>query len=125
LYLVAVPGTGVTGTIRPDATGAPVYSAPAGLFLNPAAYAPPASGQWGDAGRGSIQGPIQFSLNGSLARTIRLKEPFNLDLRFDATNLLNHVTYTGWNTVINSTQFGVPVAANAMRTVQTTMRLRF
>ena len=30
-------GTGVTGSIRPDYTGAPLYDAPAGLFLNPPA----------------------------------------------------------------------------------------
>ncbi len=62
LYLAAVTGTGVTGSIRPDATGKPIYSAPAGLFLSPAAYAAPASGRWGDAGRDSITGPGQFTL---------------------------------------------------------------
>ena len=47
----------------------------------------------------------------------------NLDLRVDATNALNHVSYTTWNTTVNSTQFGLPAAANAMRSVQTTVRL--
>ena len=51
IYLAAVPGTGVTGSIRPNYTGAPLYSAPAGLYLNPAAYAIPLPGQWGNAGR--------------------------------------------------------------------------
>jgi hypothetical protein len=125
VYLAPVPGTGVTGTIRPNYTGASIYSAPAGLFLNPAAYAAPASGQWGNAGRDSIRGPLQFNLNGSLARTFRVRDRYSLDLRFDAANLLNHVTYPGWNTTINSAQFGLPVAANAMRTMQTTLRLRF
>jgi hypothetical protein len=49
----------------------------------------------------------------------------NLDVRIDATNAFNHVTYTTWNTIINSVQFGLPAAANAMWTVQTTLRLRF
>ena len=60
-YLAAVPGTGVTSSIRPDYTGAPVYASPSGGFLNPAAYAPPVPGQWGNAGRDSIIGPAQFS----------------------------------------------------------------
>jgi len=38
----------------------PLYSAPAGLFLNPAAYTNPKPGHWGNAGRGSITGPGQF-----------------------------------------------------------------
>lgn len=125
VYLVPVPGTGVTGTIRPDYTGDPIYNAPAGLFLNPAAFVAPPAGQWGNAGRNSIRGPMQFSLNGSLARTFRVHDRYNLDLRFDSTNLLNHVTYSAWNTTINSATFGLPAAANSMRSVQTTLRLRF
>jgi len=121
----AVPGTGVTGTIRANPTGASIYAAPAGLFLNPAAFTSPAAGQWGSASRGSITGPHQFTLNASAARTFRLTNRFNLDLHVDATNLLNHVNFTSWNTIVTSTQYGLPVAANAMRSLQTTLRLRF
>ena len=56
------------------------------------------------------------------ARTFRLSDRFNLDLRVDATNALNHVTFTAWNTTVNSPQFGLPAAANAMRSMQTTLR---
>jgi hypothetical protein len=124
-YLAAVPGTGVTGTIRPDLTGQSIYANPPGLHLNPAAYATPAPGQWGTAGRNSITGPSQFTLNASLARTFRLEGKTNLDLHIDSTNLLNHGVFTAWDTTINSTQFGLPAAANAMRSLQVTARLRF
>ena len=50
-------------------TGAPLYAAPPGSFLNPAAYAAPLVGQWGNAGRDSITGPAQFGLSASLGRT--------------------------------------------------------
>jgi hypothetical protein len=125
LYPAAIVGTGVTNATRPDYTGAPLYSAPPGLFLNPAAYVAPLSGEWGNAGRNSITGPAQFSFNASLGRTFRVSDSFNLDLRVDSTNLLNHVTYTSWNTTVTSAQFGAPVAANAMRSMQMTLRLRF
>ena len=125
IYLATVPGTGVTGSIRPDATGAPLYSAPPGLFLNPAAYTAPLPGQWGTAGRDSIVGPDQFIWNASLGRTFRLEGRFNLDFRLDSTNFLNHVTFTSWNSTINSAQFGLPAAANPMRSIQATLRLRF
>lgn len=129
IYLAAVPGTGVTGTIRPNLTGAPIHVLSDGRFLNAAAYTAPAAGQWGNASRDSITGPGTFSLNGSLARTFRLKAPFNLDVKLDAQNLLNHAVYTGYNTTINSTgtntTFGLPTAVNGMRTVQITGRLRF
>jgi hypothetical protein len=121
VYAVAVKGTGVTGTIRPDTTGIPVQAAPSGRHLNPAAYAAPKTGQWGTAGRNSIVGPSQFIFNASMARTFAE----NLDLRFDATNVLNHVTYPSWNTVVSSSQFGLPITANAMRSLQATLRWRF
>lgn len=125
IYLAAVPGTGVTGTIRPDLTGAVIDNAAAGVFLNPAAYTAPAAGQWGNAGRDSIVGPAVFSVNASMGRTFRLRGKYDLDFRVDSSNALNHVTYTGWGTIINSEQFGLPTAANAMRTLQTTLRVRF
>jgi hypothetical protein len=125
IYLQAVPGTGVTGTVRPSYTGMPLYAAPSGLFLNPAAYVPPAARAWGNAGRNTITGPAQFTLNASLGRTFRLSDRYSLDLRVDSVNALNHVNFTAWNTVINSAQFGFPAGANAMRTLDTSLRVRF
>jgi hypothetical protein len=125
IYLAPVQGTGVTGTIRPEYTGAPLYAAPAGFFLNPAAYTPPPPGQWGNAGRNSITGPARFTLNASLGRTFQIGDRWHLDLRMDAANALNHVCFTAWNTAVNSAQFGLPATANAMRSVQTALRLRF
>jgi hypothetical protein len=125
IYLAAVPGTGFTGSIRPSFTGASVYAAPLGHHLNPAAFSAPATGAWGDAGRDSIIGPDQLTFNASLARTLRLKDRFSLDLRVDSTNLLNHVVFTTWNTIVNVTTFGLPAAANPMRSLQTTIRLRY
>jgi hypothetical protein len=123
-YSEIVPGTGVTGPIRPDYTGAPVYAAPPGLFLNPLAFTAPAAGQWGDAGRDSITGPYQFSLNGQLGRTFRMSDRMSLDFRLDLTNALNHVVFTSWNTTLGP-QFGAPISPNGMRTVLTNVRLRF
>lgn len=124
VYFSAVRGTGVTGSIRPDYTGASLYDAPAGLFLNPAAVAAPV-GRWGNAGRNSITGPSQFVLNASFGRTFRSTERVSMDLRIDAANALNRVTYPSWNTIAGSAQFGLPMSANPMRSVQAIVRMRF
>jgi hypothetical protein len=119
-------GTGVTGTFRPDYTGQPLYAAPAGYDLNPMAYALSPSGQYGNAGRNTITGPLQFTLNLSAGRTFRLHDRYSLNLRVDATNALNHVTFASFNTVVNSGQFGLPTPpANNMRDLITTLRLNF
>jgi hypothetical protein len=125
VYLAPVPGTGVTGTIRPDLTGVPIDGSSGDRYANPAAFALPASGHWGTAGRNSITGPAQFSLNAGITRTFPWGDRFNLDWRIDATNVLNQVTYTGAYALFGSPEFGLPSRANTMRKVQTTLRLRF
>ncbi|HWC98055.1 MAG TPA: carboxypeptidase regulatory-like domain-containing protein [Candidatus Sulfopaludibacter sp.] len=116
-----IPGTAINGTIRPEYTGADLYSSPVGRFLNPAAYIAPLPGQWGNAARNSIVGPTQFALNASMQRTFEDV----IDVRLDATNALNHVTYPSWNANAASQQFGLPNQPLAMRSVQLTLRWRF
>ena len=124
IYFAAVPGTGITGTIWPDCTTAPLYRRAPGSFLNATAYAVPVSGQWGSSGRNSITGPGTFDLDGALERTFRFKDPYSFDVGVNATNYLNHVVFTSYNTVINST-FGAPVGAYPTRSLQLTGRFRF
>jgi outer membrane receptor protein involved in Fe transport len=123
-YLTTTPGTGFTGAIRASLTGAPT-EAPIGYYLNPAAYETPVSGQWGDAGRNSGRGPAQFGLNAGITRTFPWGSRLNMDWRIDATNVLNQVTYSSVNALVGSPQFGLPSAANQMRRVQTSLRMRF
>ncbi len=125
LYPAAVPGTGDTNIIRPDLTGAPIYRSGSGVYLNAAAFAPPAAGQWGTAGRDSITGPDQFTLNSSLARTFRPHGKIYLDVVVNSTNTLNHATFSSWINNVNSAQFGQPAGTNPMRSLQLTMHLRF
>jgi hypothetical protein len=135
IYSAEVPGTSYTSVLRPSLTGASIYTHnTAGARLNAAAYTAPAAGQWGNAGRYSITGPGQFSFDSTVARTFRVHKNTSLDLKAISTNLLNKVTYTSWNNYIPSSswnnnitnaQFGLPVSANNMRSVQLQMILRF
>jgi hypothetical protein len=119
-------GTGVSGTLRaeyvPGVSLAPVLP---GYGFNTAAFAAPPPGYYGDAGRDIITGPIELNVNASAGRVFRLGERRSFDIRYDSTNVLNHVTYTSWNTTLGNAQFGLPVSANAMRTMQLTLRFRF
>ena len=55
--LFPVKGTGITGPLRPNVTGAPLYVERNGGFLSAAAFEAPELGQLGNAGRNSITGP--------------------------------------------------------------------
>jgi hypothetical protein len=123
---VLLQGATAIGGVRADYTGASIYNAPSGLYLNPLAFTKPLKGQWGNAGRNTITGPSQFFMNATMARTFRMKDRYSLDLTVAATNILNHVVDSSWYTNIASTQlFGLPSGVNPMRSVLTTVRLRF
>jgi hypothetical protein len=124
VYFAPVGGTGIVGAIRPDVVG-PIGDVPDGYYANPAAYAAPSPGQWGNAPRNSITGPRTFSLNAAVSRTFRIGGRLNFEWRIDATNLLNTVTYAGVNTLITSPQFGLPTGTNDMRKLRSSLRVRF
>ncbi|HVT96449.1 MAG TPA: hypothetical protein VHE33_03020, partial [Acidobacteriaceae bacterium] len=125
VYLAAIPGTGFTNILRPDVTGQALYAGAPGYHVNPGAFAAPPAGAWGNARRNSITGPDQFSLDTGMSRTFRLRSKWDLNVRAEASNLLNHAAWTSWNTTVNGTVFGLPTAANPMRSLLLTGRLRF
>lgn len=124
VYQALLGGTNASA-LRPDYTGVPLYLAQGGKFLNPAAFTDPLPGQFGNAGVGIITGPDKFSMGGSLQRTFRVSDRITLNLRVDATNVLNHVVFGTYGATIGSPQFGVASNANAMRSMSTTAQFRF
>jgi trimeric autotransporter adhesin len=119
-----VGGTGLVG-VRPRLTGISPQPLVAGTYANEAAYAPPPPGTWGDAGRNSIRGPSQFSLDLSASRLFQLPRRLRVEWRVDARNVLNRVTFSSIGTTVGSPQFGRPTRANAMRRLVTGLQFRF
>jgi hypothetical protein len=121
---LSVAGTGIVG-VRPTLTGVSTSPVSAGTYANPDAFAPPAPGTWGTAGRNSLRGPTQFSMDMSVSRVFRLGARLNLEWRVAATNVLNRVTFAALDAIVGSPQFGRPTVANPMRAWKMTVRLRF
>src|SRR5262252_671453 len=120
----AVSGSGISGPLRPNLTGAST-DAPSGYYLNRDVYVAPPAGTFGDAGRNSVVGPMQFTFNAGVTRTFQMTERLSADWRIDATNILNRLTYTGVNAILGGPQFGLPINGNTPRKIQTTFRMRF
>jgi hypothetical protein len=118
-------GTGVIGAVRADATGLPLWEALPGDPFNFAAFALPAPGMFGTAGRDTISGPSTFGLNASASRIFRMGERRSAEVQFQAQNALNHVSFRGWNTTVGATQFGALTSPSAMRSLTATLRFRF
>jgi trimeric autotransporter adhesin len=124
IYFAAIGGSGFTG-VRPRLTGISPAPVEPGSYANAAAYAAPQPGAWGNAGRHSIRGPRQFSLDANLSRSFRLRGSTSIEAKLAATNVLNRVTFSAIGTTIASPQFGRPTIANPMRRLQATLRFRF
>ncbi|MGA2588574.1 MAG: carboxypeptidase-like regulatory domain-containing protein [Bryobacteraceae bacterium] len=120
----ALAQTGGTGSARAEATGEPLSSSTG--FFNLDAFAPPPAGQFGDAGRNTIPGPSLLVVNAAFGRSFQFGDTRRrLEFRFEANNVLNQVSYTNVNSVVGSTQYGLPISAAAMRTCDVVMRFRF
>ncbi len=120
-----VSGTGIIGSARAEATGQPIEDGSG--YFNPAAFTVPALGTYGDAGRNTIPGIWNFTMNASAMRSFRIGERRRLALTFSTQNPLNHPTITGINTVIGSQTLlpGTPTSAGGMRTVSAQARFTF
>ena len=116
--------TNGVGSGRADATGAPVSSG--SEFFNPAAFSVPLPGDFGNAGRNTIPGPAMTSVNLAFGRSFQFGESRRrLELRVEANNVLNQVSITNVNTVVNSINYGLPLSAGPMRTLTAVLRFRF
>jgi hypothetical protein len=100
-------GNGGFGHIRPDYIGGAIlaphsHNQPAGQnpqWFNPAAFASPAPGSFGNFHRNSIYGPGINNFNMSLFKNFIFTENMRVQLRFEAFNVFNH---TQWANVNNS-----------------------
>ena len=116
------------GSNRADATGQPAMAIPANeptWLFNENAFATPVAGTWGNSGRDVIRGPFRISVNGSANRTFRFGERLRMTFNMQATNILNSVVVTGWNTSLASNTYGQVNGVGAMRNVSTGLRFNF
>jgi hypothetical protein len=116
--------TGGIGSGRAEATGLDLAAATG--FFNLAAFTTPPPGEFGNAGRNTIPGPTFVGLNAAFGRSFQFGESRRrLELRLEGNNVLNYVNYTNINTVVNATNYGLPISAASMRTVTAVLRFRF
>ena len=119
--------SGVNGTLRPNLTDEPVSLSNPTIaeWFNVGAFVIPPTGQYGNAGRNSIEGPGEVVFDMAMTKVFPLKESRMFEVRMSATNIFNHPAYTTIDTVVNSPTFGRVISVGAMRSVLMTARYRF
>ena len=127
---------GNTGSQRPNLVpGVPIYAANQTItnWFNPAAFALPAKGTWGDLGRFIARGPGYYEIDSALQKRFRVNERLGLNFRAEAFNLFNHPIYASPSGNLSSSAFGtVPsilntgaVGTGTPRRVEFAIRLDF
>lgn len=116
-------GTGLTGSTRANATGLPVGDGSG--YFNTAAFTLVPAGTFGTAGRNTIPGIVNFSINASAMRTFRFGERHRLALTFTTNNPLNHVSINQIGTQVGNYNYGLATNAMPMRTVTASARFTY
>ena len=105
------PLFGVSGVTRPDViAGVPLYvndpTVAGGKRINRAAFTTPPSGRQGTLGRNALRAFPVSQLDLALRRKFNLGERFNLELRSDFFNVLNHPNFGNQDNFLGDPLFG-------------------
>jgi hypothetical protein len=117
-------------TLYPNLVGNPKLSNPTLTeWFNPAAYADPAPGTFGNSGRNTLIGPSFYNADLSVGKSFRLpREGMRLEIRADMYDVFNHINfnnpdanvgYTGSGALADSTAGTItgPAAYNSNRRI--------
>jgi hypothetical protein len=102
-------------------------------WFNPAAFAVPAVGTWGNLGRNVGRGPGYYEIDTALEKETSITERLAAKFRVEAFNLFNHPIYGDPASDISSGSFGVissqlnsgATGIGTSRRIQFMLRLEF
>jgi hypothetical protein len=75
-------------------------------WFNPSAFAPAATGTYGNMGRNTVVGPGAVRIDMGLTRTFQVREKQSVEFRAEAFNAPNHVIPGNPNATLNNSNFG-------------------
>jgi Carboxypeptidase regulatory-like domain/TonB-dependent Receptor Plug Domain len=133
---------------RPDLVlGVPVYirdSSDGIATLNPAAFALPGLGQFGNLGRGAIRQPRMETIDFAITKNWRARERYGIQFRTELFNVFNHTNFNQFSNNLNlqtlltpppgqpafgqsspSNNFGRAISALRSREIQFGLKLTF
>jgi hypothetical protein len=117
------------GPYRPDRVGDPNTGTKGRIgFFNPAAFAQPARGEFGNSARNAAAGPGTNNWDISIFKNfpgVLGKESTSLQFRTEFYNAFNHTQWTSLRSQFASTGFGNATAARDARSIQLGLKLYF
>ncbi|MGB8473956.1 MAG: carboxypeptidase-like regulatory domain-containing protein [Candidatus Acidiferrum sp.] len=95
------------------------------LWFQPADFAKPAFGTFGNGGRNSFHGPGIWNTDLALMKSTKITESTSVELRLETFNTFNHVQFNGPSANVNSSSFGRITSARDPRIVQLAAKFYF
>lgn len=127
-FTITVPtdraGVGGGGQ-RPDITGTLTVPKQLLQWFSPGAFANPALGTFGNAGRNIVRGPGFHNWDVSFSKRFALRENVGLQFRGEFFNLFNHTQFSGVSAGFGAATFGQVTSARDPRITQLALRLLF
>ena len=133
----SVPGADSKSPQRPDRVSGvsliPAAGATPSLWINPAAFALPRNGVYGDAGRNIVRGPGSWQADLGISKRFLISETLGLQFRAEAFNIFNHPNFARPLADLSASTFGQifstvntgPVGTGTPRQLQFMLRLNF
>ncbi len=97
----------------------------AASWLYRGAFANNAPGTYGNTGRDAFRGPSYVNLDFSLSRMFAIHEGWQLEVRGESFNSLNHANLKTPTVSLSSSNFGIITSAEDPRILQFGMKLKF
>jgi hypothetical protein len=94
-------------------------------WFNPAAFAQPAIGAYGNSGNNAYLGPGSRSIDLALVRLFRVAGTQRIEARVEAFNALNWLRPGNPNTTLSSATFGQILTAGDPRIMQFGLKYQF
>ena len=94
-------------------------------WLNPAAFAQPATGTYGTMGVSNVLGPGNITIDTNLTRLFHINDRQSVEFRVEAFNLANHVNPDDPTVVLTNARFGQILSAKAPRIMQLALKYVF
>ncbi|HMF75608.1 MAG TPA: carboxypeptidase regulatory-like domain-containing protein, partial [Bryobacteraceae bacterium] len=99
-------------------TGPCANTAPCVSYLDPAAFTLPATGQFGNVGKGAFTGPDIFNWDMGLFKNFPITDRWRLQFRGELFNTFNHTNFLAPVTTVSGAGFGNILSASDPRIVQ-------